>query len=534
MSMDISPFEALFSSLAQTSHFNFELWDGTGLLFSSEAEPEKVSVSKKRRDFSAQILSQAAFQYASVDGDGEIFGIPLRSNGQVVGSLIAYSSNSAKPSQTKCSGSEKSPGAEGMKTLLTNLAELIEDRWTFQSETEDMAQELTQSFEDLYLYSRIATQIKTLQVSKSMLEDLLAQLLETMRVDLAFAKLQGPNEYKVLVESSELSDKSSGLESFFESLIEAIPRSAPSLEENYFIVNDSRLTPGYGDLHPAPYRFLAVAVSHQDTFYGWLGLASFNLNPVFHRSELRLLTSIAEQLGVVIDNTYLYRDLERLVINIVKSLVQAIEAKDFYTRGHSERVSHVCSLIAERLYLNAAQKVHLHWASILHDIGKIAIAEHILNKPEALNDAEYGIVKEHPRRGFLILKPLEQLSGSLPGILHHHEHWDGGGYPQGLKGKEIPLLARIVAVADTFDALTSERPYRAGRSQQDALAIMKELAGTQLDPELVNTLQEVMDIRKEGNQGKEEYRDAATFDQCSTGGYQDSFDPHGHADISKL
>ncbi len=327
MSMDISPFEALFSSLAQTSHFNFELWDGTGLLFSSEAEPEKVSVSKRRRDFSAQILSQAAFQYALVDGHGEIFGIPLRSNGQVVGSLIAYGSNSDKKSQTKCSGSEKSPGAEEMKTLLTNLAELIEDRWTSQSEMEDMAQELTQSFEDLYLYSRIATQIKTLQVSESMLEDLLAQLLETMRVDLAFARLQGPKVYKVLVESSELSDKTSGLASFFESLIDAIPRSAPSLKENYFIVNDSRLTPGYGDLHPEPYRFLAVAVSHQDTFYGWLGLASFNLNPVFRRSELRLLASIAEQLGVVIDNTNVTKELVRVNEELKQEVAEREQAE---------------------------------------------------------------------------------------------------------------------------------------------------------------------------------------------------------------
>jgi HD-GYP domain-containing protein (c-di-GMP phosphodiesterase class II) len=516
MTMDISPFEALFSSLAQTSHLNFELWDATGLLFSSEAESDKASVFKERRDFSAQILSQAAFQYASANGRDEIFGIPLRSNGKVVGSLIAYSSSSDKKSQPKCSGSEKSPGVEGMKTLLTNLAGIIEDRWISQSEMENMAHELTQSFEDLYLYSRIATQIKTLQVSESMLEDLLAQLLETMRIDLAFAKLKGPNDYKVLVESSQLSDKITGIESFFENLIDSIPRNAPSMEENYFIVNDSRLTPGYGDLHPAPYRFLAVAVSHQDTFYGWLGLASFNLNQVFRRSELRLLTSIAEQLGVVIDNTNLYRDLERLVINIVKSLVQAIEAKDFYTRGHSERVSHCCSLIAERLNLEATQKVHLHWASILHDIGKIAIAEHILNKPEALSDAEYGIVKEHPRRGFDILKPLEQLADLLPGILHHHERWDGKGYPLGLKNKEIPLLARIIAVADTFDALTSERPYRAARTKEEAFEIMQELAGTQLDPDLVITFQEVMDLRKGSNHGREDYQDATTFNQCST------------------
>ena len=243
MTMDISPFEALFSSLAETSRLNFEVWDGTGLLFSSEAEPEKVCVSKERRDFSIQVLGRAAFQCAAADGHDEMFGLPLKSNGQVVGSLVAYRSNSDTTFQTQRPGSRETSCAEGVKTLLTNLAELIEDRWRTQSEIENMAHELTQSFEDLYLYSRTATQIKTLQVSESMLQDLLAQLSEAMRVDLAFAKLQGFNAYKVLVSRSELSEEISGLEPFLESLIESIPRNAPSLEENYFIVNNSKLKP---------------------------------------------------------------------------------------------------------------------------------------------------------------------------------------------------------------------------------------------------------------------------------------------------
>jgi PAS domain S-box-containing protein len=156
-----------------------------------------------------------------------------------------------------------------------------------------------------------------------MLEDLLTQLLETMRVDLAFAKLQGVKEYRVLVENPELPDEVSGLDSFFDSLIESITRSAPSLRENYFIVNDSKLTPGYGDLHPDPYRFLAVEVSHKDTFYGWLGLASFNVDKIFRRSELRLLASIAEQLGVVIDNTNITNELVR----VNEDLKQEIEER---------------------------------------------------------------------------------------------------------------------------------------------------------------------------------------------------------------
>ena len=222
-----------------------------------------------------------------------------------------------------------------------------------------------------------------------------------------------------------------------------------------------------------------------------MGLVSFNLAEIFRRSELRLLNSMAEQIAVVITNSDLYRDLERFVINMVKSLVFAIEAKDDYTRGHSERVCRYSLLMAERLGLDEEQKKVLQWASILHDSGKIGIPESILNKPKGLEDEEYQIIKNHPMKGHTILEPLEQLASSLPGMLHHHERYDGTGYPQGLKGKEIPLEARIIAVADTFDAITSDRAYRPAKSPEDALAAMQEVAGSQLDPDLVKVFKEV-------------------------------------------
>jgi HD-GYP domain-containing protein (c-di-GMP phosphodiesterase class II) len=221
---------------------------------------------------------------------------------------------------------------------------------------------------------------------------------------------------------------------------------------------------------------------------------------------LRLLISIAEQVAVVISNTDLYNDLERFVFNVVKSLVYAIEAKDVYTRGHSERVSRYCLLMAEHLQLEENQKNHLHWASILHDIGKIGIPESILTKPDRLTDEEYRTIRDHPEKGHTILKPLDQLSASLPSILHHHERYDGTGYPRRLKGEEIPLLARVIAVADTFDAITSDRAYRPARTPQEALAIIKEVAGSQLDPALVDIFREVyskIDLIREDNDAGE-------------------------------
>jgi HD-GYP domain-containing protein (c-di-GMP phosphodiesterase class II) len=270
-----------------------------------------------------------------------------------------------------------------------------------------------------------------------------------------------------------------------------IPLDLPIVNENFFIINDSRENAQYKALSVDPYRFLTVKVQHQEKFYGWLGLVSFNLNEIFRQGELQLFISLAERLAGVIANSELYENLEQFIVNMVKSLVFAIEAKDLYTRGHSERVSKYSMLMGERLGLDKKEFNNLKWASILHDIGKIGIPESILNKPDRLTDAEYAIIKKHPVKGTEILQPMEQLTGSIPGIFHHHERYDGGGYPQGLKGEEIPLISRIIAVADTFDAINSTRAYRGSKSSEKALEIMGEVAGSQLDARIVDVFKKV-------------------------------------------
>ncbi len=275
-------------------------------------------------------------------------------------------------------------------------------------------------------------------------------------------------------------------------LLEPVPRGEAALAENYFIVNDSEETPAFRALHPERYRFLAVEIEHNEKFYGWLGLVAFNMQEIFRRGELKLMVSMAEQVAMVIANTDLYRELESFVISMVKSLVYAIEAKDIYTRGHSERVSRFSMRLGEELGLTAEEKKVLQWAAVLHDIGKIGIPESILNKPGPLDEDEYREVKDHPLKGDTILEPLAQLSGSLPGILHHHERWDGKGYPEGLKGERIPLPSRIIAVADTFDAITSDRAYRKAKTPAQALAVLEQVAGSQLDPRLVRVFRKVL------------------------------------------
>jgi HD-GYP domain-containing protein (c-di-GMP phosphodiesterase class II) len=488
----MGPAKEFLASLAKISKLNFQVWDiQEGLVFSADSDQQMATPLQELEDFSAQIINGAKFHHAQSNGGEGLFGVPIKEGDQVVGSLIAFDSNSHGQLGARTVAETRSSGAGDMEKFLSQVAILWEDRLTTQQEMEQMAEELTDNFEQLCFYARIAGRVRTITFSGEMLEDLVADLMDTMRTDIAFAKLPERPEYNSLVSTPTASRLVSDQTAFIDTLIASIPEKSPSLEENYFIVNDSGTTPGYEEHALEPYRFLAVKMRHNDNFYGWMGLVSFNLAEIFRRSELRLLNSMAEQVAVVITNSDLYRDLERFVINMVKSLVYAIEAKDDYTRGHSERVCRYSLLMAERMGLNEEQKKVLQWSSILHDSGKIGIPESILNKPKQLEEEEYQIVKNHPIKGHTILEPLEQLASSLPGMLHHHERYDGKGYPGGLKGKEIPLEARIIAVADTFDAITSSRAYRPGKSPAEALEEMVKVAGSQLDPDLVEVFKEV-------------------------------------------
>jgi putative nucleotidyltransferase with HDIG domain len=183
--------------------------------------------------------------------------------------------------------------------------------------------------------------------------------------------------------------------------------------------------------------------------------------------------------------------LQLLVINTVQSLVYTLEAKDKHTEGHSKRVALLAILLAKRLGYSDEEVEKLRLAGILHDIGKIGVREACLNKAGTLNDEEYDEIKEHPLISERILKPIEELREIIPHIKHHHERYDGRGYPCGLQGTEIPVDARILAMADSYDAMTTNRPYRSALSADEAMEEMKLNAGRQFDPQLVSVFVEM-------------------------------------------
>ncbi|MFI5295988.1 MAG: HD domain-containing phosphohydrolase [Thermodesulfovibrionales bacterium] len=183
-------------------------------------------------------------------------------------------------------------------------------------------------------------------------------------------------------------------------------------------------------------------------------------------------------------------ELKKVYFSVLASLAQAIEKKDMGTYGHCRRVSYCSGLIAATLDLQENEREELKAAAMLHDIGKIGISDFVLGKKGPLNEEEKNIIMNHPAKGVEILKPIQHFEFILPIILHHHENYDGSGYPSGLSRENIPLFARIISVADTYDAILSVRPYRSAAGHDEAIAELLRCAGKQFDPRLVDALVE--------------------------------------------
>ncbi len=213
----------------------------------------------------------------------------------------------------------------------------------------------------------------------------------------------------------------------------------------------------------------------------------------FSKNDLSLLSAMAMKAGVTVENARLYDDLRGLFYNTVETLIRALQARDPYTSGHSTRVSRYCLLIADKLKFNNKLKHSVYLASMLHDIGKIGISDTLLLRPGKLSDEEMEIIREHPQLGASMIQVLGEMHPIVPLILHHHEAYDGTGYPAGIKGENIPLISRIIAVADAFDAMTSDRPYRERCSKHEAIAELKNCAGRKYDPRIVQIFLKVLE-----------------------------------------
>ena len=230
-------------------------------------------------------------------------------------------------------------------------------------------------------------------------------------------------------------------------------------------------------------NLVAIPIYIRDEFNGVLVCA--NRPDGFESYEDEVLLALGDHAAVVLENNRLHGELRASYLATVAMLAEAIEAKDPMLRGHSEDTSRYVGAVAERLGLDEQRREELVFASVLHDMGKIGISERILLKPGPLTPEEYSAIQLHPRIGYRLVQQVPALRGVAPAILYHHERYDGNGYPSRLRGEQIPIEARIIAVADSFSAMTTDRPYRAARSIAEACAELERCAGTQFDPEVV-------------------------------------------------
>lgn len=232
---------------------------------------------------------------------------------------------------------------------------------------------------------------------------------------------------------------------------------------------------------------------------GVLGVDS-KRKAAFTPENLSTLEKLAALIGIALENTRLVTDLQELLIGTVKSLSNAIDAKSPWTAGHSERVTRYALEIGKKMSFQEDDLKDLELGGLLHDVGKIGIYDVILNKPGALTKEEYEAVKNHPLRGVVLLEPIKQLNRVIPCIKHHHERFDGTGYPDGLKGERIPLWARILTVADAFESMTGERPYRSAFSKDEAIDELKRCSLSQFDPSIVNVFVELLEKNEKADQ----------------------------------
>ena len=231
---------------------------------------------------------------------------------------------------------------------------------------------------------------------------------------------------------------------------------------------------------------LCVPLKIKDKIIGVLEAVNKLDGEVFDEKDLELFQLLANQVAIAIDNARLYEELQETFLQTAEALTDAIEKRDPYTGGHTKRVVRYSTAIAKYLNIPPSEKECLKISAILHDVGKIGIEDVILRKRSKLNENESNEMKKHPILGHEILEKVTRLRDVIPGMRYHHERLDGKGYPDGIDGSKIPLIAKIIAVADAFDAMTTDRPYRKALDNNNAIKELKRCSGRQFDKEVVN------------------------------------------------
>ncbi len=395
-----------------------------------------------------------------------VMALPLNSTGQVIGMILV--------------------GRQAVKGFPDAAQNLL---------FETIATEVAWSIHNAQLYAQVTekiTQMASLQQvsraisSKLSRQALLDQVVQNVQ-SVAGARFVTVHLLEPASKNFELAASSRpDLEPRLRALVTKVAELVATEKRPYTSIADGRYVPVAGEMG----RFalgdcLCIPIWAESEVVGAIFARRGEGADRFRASDLVVLSTVANQAGVAAKNAILYEDIQRLNQNVVQSLATAIDAKDKYTHGHSHRVAANSVAVGEYMGLGAVELDHLRTAGYLHDIGKIGVADAILLKSTSLTVGERDTIKGHTVTGARILEPVGFDPHLLSGILHHHERLDGRGYPDGLRGEEIPLFGRILCVADSFDAMVSDRPYRASILPRSAILELTRNVGTQFDPRVV-------------------------------------------------
>jgi len=384
-------------------------------------------------------------------------------------------------------------GAIGRRCLAA-VAEAVRARFDEAErsrESDSLTEALTQSFEEISLLHNVGEVLRVTKPVGGLLEYLCAELCEITGAEAAAAYVPDASSGEPrLVVRGDLPLAEQDLPALFVHV-------AATTAEHVLINNHCQEDPALAAFSPHLRQMAVVPLPLGDGEAGALAILN-RAGADFDSPEVKLIRSSAGAGAVFIENRRLYNELQAMMLDLVRALVSSVDAKDPYTCGHSERVALMAHALACEMGLADDQVEQVYMAGLLHDIGKIGTPEAILSKEGRLAPEERRIVAEHPGIGGRILQGIRQLEGVREAVVHHHERIDGSGYPDGLRGDAIPPLARVIGLADAFDAMTSTRPYRPMLPLDAVIREIERHSGTQFDPAVVEAffrldLQDLMD-----------------------------------------
>lgn len=370
----------------------------------------------------------------------------------------------------------------GLEEMLTLLVEQLSRHETGTAPMQGLAANLAQTYEVLNLIYHVSDKFEHRQEPDEFFERTFAEVMAVLQVEslAAVTHVSRTGEPTVVVVGKGLGQRER---------IHAVAEGLSSLMlDRKMLLLDHASVERFLPQEQWLSNLVAVWLLHQGEPVGALLAINKAAGKDFDPIDLQMLQVLADRCSLYLEDLQILADLQELLIALLRSLVSTIDAMDPYTSGHSERVAFVTRKLAEHMHYDAALCQRAYFGGLLHDIGKITIPGRILRKPAALTAEEFDRIRQHPISGARLIGRIPAMQDVVPAVIGHHERVDGTGYPAGLAGDELPVLARLVAVADCFDAMTSRRAYRSGKTIESARQELASVAGTHLDAEMVQAL----------------------------------------------